>query len=79
QDTIGDGSYPVSRPLFFYVKNAHRGVIPNLEEFLEEYMSEEALGPDGYLVERGLVPLADARRAEVQDAVLNGKAMAAPN
>ncbi len=74
-DTIADKSYPVSRPLFFYVKNAHRGVIPGLNEFVEEYMSEDALAPGGYLSERGLVPLADDRRAKLQDAVLNGKAM----
>ncbi|KKK50579.1 hypothetical protein LCGC14_3123610, partial [marine sediment metagenome] len=41
-DTIADKSYPVSRPLYFYVKNAHRGVIPNLDEFIEEYMSDDA-------------------------------------
>ena len=51
----------VSRPLFIYVKNAHRGVIPGLEEFLAEYVSEEAFGPDGYLPERGLIPLARRR------------------
>ena len=75
-DTIASGEYGVSRPLFFYVKNAHRGVIPGLNEFIEEYMSETALGPDGYLAERGLVALSDEKRAEVQDAVLNGKHMA---
>ena len=74
-DTIGDKSYPVSRPLFFYVKNAHRGVIPGLDEFIAEYMSEDALAPGGYLSERGLVPLSDERRAKLQDAVLNGKSM----
>ncbi len=74
-DTIGDKSYPISRPLFFYVKNAHRGVIPNLQEFVEEYMSEDALAPGGYLSERGLVPLSDERRAKLQDAVINGKSM----
>ncbi|GIL02223.1 MAG: phosphate ABC transporter substrate-binding protein [Alphaproteobacteria bacterium] len=72
-DTIAEGSYPVSRPLFFYVKNAHRGVIPGLKEFIEEYMSEDALGLDGYLAERGLTPLSDAKRKEVQDAVLSAK------
>ncbi len=61
-DTIASGDYPVSRPLFVYVKNAHRGVIPNLQEFVEEYVSEEAIGFGGYLSERGLVPLADATR-----------------
>ncbi len=44
-----------------------------MKEFLEEYMSEAALGPDGYLAERGLTPLDDAKRAEVQKAVLEGK------
>ncbi|WP_424988189.1 PstS family phosphate ABC transporter substrate-binding protein [Microbulbifer sp. S227A] len=77
-DTIADKSYPVSRPLFFYVKNAHRGVIPNLNEFIEEYMSDDALEAGGYLSERGLVALADDRRMELQDAVLNGNAMTAP-
>ena len=74
-DTIGDKSYPISRPLYFYVKNAHRGVIPNLQEFIAEYMSENALAPGGYLSERGLVPLSDERRAKLQDAVINGKSM----
>ena len=74
-DTIADKSYPVSRPLYFYVKNAHRGVIPGLNEFVAEYMSEDALAPGGYLSERGLVPLVDDRRAKLQDAVLNGKSM----
>lgn len=77
-DSIADKSYPVSRPLYFYVKNAHRGVIPNLNEFIEEYMSEDALEPGGYLSERGLVPLSDDRRAALQDAILNGKQMDAP-
>ncbi len=74
-DTIADKSYPISRPLFFYVKNAHRGVIPNLDEFLEEYMSDDALAADGYLAERGLVALADERREELQDAILDGQNM----
>ncbi|WP_055663480.1 substrate-binding domain-containing protein [Jannaschia seosinensis] len=78
EETIGDFSYPVSRPLYFYVKNAHRGVIPNLEEFVAEYVSEDALAPGGYLTERGLVPLSDERRAEMQDAVLSAEPMSAP-
>ncbi|RME17528.1 MAG: PstS family phosphate ABC transporter substrate-binding protein [Alphaproteobacteria bacterium] len=77
-DTIADKSYPLSRPLFFYVKNAHRGVIPHLDEFIEEYMSDDALAPDGYLAERGLVPLPDDQRAALQDAVLSAKPMEAP-
>ena len=71
-ETIGDSSYPISRPLYFYTKNAHRGVIPNFQEFIEEYMSEEALGLGGYLSERGLVTLNDSERAALQNAVING-------
>ncbi len=74
-DTIGDKSYPISRPLYFYTKNAHRGVIPNLQEFIEEYMNEDALAPGGYLSERGLVTLNNEARATLQDNVINGKTM----
>ncbi len=74
-DTIGDFSYPIARPLFFYVKNAHRGVIPGLQEFIEEYMSEDAMAPGGYLEERGMVTLPDDLRAKTQDAVINAASM----
>lgn len=74
-DTIADKSYPISRPLFFYVKNAHRGVIPMLEEFIAEYMSDDALEPDGYLAERGLVALSDEAREALQDAMLDAVPM----
>ena len=77
-DTIADGSYAISRPLYFYIKNAHRGVIPGLDDFVAEYVSEAAMSSDGYLNERGLVALSDERRAEMQDAALNGTEMAAP-
>ena len=72
-DTIADFSYPVARPIFFYIKNAHRDVIPNMNEFLMEYVSDEALGADGYLPERGLTPLSDEKRAEVQKNVTEAK------
>ncbi|WP_372614866.1 substrate-binding domain-containing protein [Aquicoccus sp.] len=78
-ETIGDFSYPISRPLFFYVKNAHRGVIPNFQEFIEEYMSEDAMAPGGYLEERGMVTLPDDLRAETQDEVINGAKMEPKN
>lgn len=71
--TIADGSYPVSRPLFIYIKNAHRRVIPGLEEFVAEYLSEHSMGDDGYLLKRGLIPLdADTRQA-VRAAVKDGE------
>ena len=73
EESIADGTYPIARPLFFYVKNAHRDVIPGLKEFLTEATSEEALGDDGYMVERGLTPLSaelrEATRKAVADAV----------
>jgi phosphate transport system substrate-binding protein len=77
-ETIETGDYGISRPLFVYIKNAHRGAIPNLAEFIEEYVSEAAMGPGGYLQERGLVPLNDERRKAVQDAAMNGASMQAP-
>lgn len=70
-DTIADASYPVSRPLFFYVKNAHRNVIPGLEEFVTEYVSEDAMGDGGYLGERGLIPLSAEKREQIRNAVQN--------
>ncbi len=74
-DTIADKSYPISRPLFVYVKNAHRGVIPNLDDFIAEYMSDDALEADGYLAERGLVALSDDARETLQDNVLDAVAL----
>ncbi|MEO1089348.1 MAG: substrate-binding domain-containing protein [Pseudomonadota bacterium] len=71
-DTIASGDYPVARPLFFYVKNAHRGVIPGLDEFIELYMTDEVMGPGGLLTERGLVPLPDAARATTIKDVVGG-------
>ncbi len=71
-ETIADSSYGISRPLFIYIKNAHRNVIPGLNDFIAEYMSNSAMGPGGYLSERGLVPLDDKRRNDVQDSVMKG-------
>src|SRR5690606_11469572 len=56
-DTIADGKYSVSRPLFVYFKKQHIGVVPGLDTFIGEYVSEKALGEDGYLSRKGLVPL----------------------
>ena len=72
EDTIASGAYPVSRPLFLYIRNAHRGVIPGLEEFPEIYVAESTMGLGGLLSERGMVPLPAARREEVRNAVMNG-------
>ena len=74
-DTIQDYSYPVARPLFFYVKKAHVGVIPGLKEYVEEFVSEDAIGDEGYLIDAGLVPLADAKRKEVRKTAMDLKPM----
>ena len=65
-DSIQDYSYPISRPLFFYVKKAHIGVVPGLREYLDEFTTEDAIGNDGYLLDAGLVPLSDVKRAKLQ-------------
>ena len=56
-DNIADGAYPISRSLYFYIKNAHVAVIPGMQEFANEFMSEGAAGEEGYLVDKGLIPL----------------------
>jgi len=68
-ETIADGTYPVSRPLFFYVKKAHVDVIPGLRGFLREFTSVRAWGDEGYLSDRGLIPMPAAERSEVVAAV----------
>ena len=64
-ENIADGKYPVSRPLFIYVKKAHVGVIPGIKEFIAEFTSEKAVGEEGYLGKKGLIPLPDAKRKQV--------------
>ncbi len=76
-DTIASGDYGVARPLFIYIKNAHRGVIPGLDEFVVEYVSDESFGPDGYLSERGLIALSDEEREQIRTAVESGTPMEA--
>ena len=76
-DAISDGSYPVSRSLFFYVKKAHVGVIPGIEEYLAEFTSERAMGEDGYLADKGMIPMMDEERARILDTVKNLTPLAA--
>jgi phosphate transport system substrate-binding protein len=64
-DTIADGKYPISRPLFFYVKKAHVDVIPGIREYLKEFTSDSAWGDFGYLADKGLVPLPEQQRREI--------------
>jgi phosphate transport system substrate-binding protein len=72
-ESISTGEYPVSRPLFFYIKKAHIGVIPGLKEFAEFFVADEIAGPDGPLAQYGLV--ADPALTETQSTVMNETAM----
>ena len=67
-DNIAEGAYSVSRPLFFYVKKQHVGVIPGISEFLEEFTSTRSMGEEGYLADKGLIPLPAAEYKTVRDA-----------
>jgi phosphate transport system substrate-binding protein len=64
-ENISAGGYPVSRPLYFYAKKAHVGNIPGIAEYLAEFTSEKAMGEEGYLADRGLIPLPGDEYAEV--------------
>ena len=69
-ENISDGSYPISRPLFFYAKAEHMGSVAGLAEFVSEFVSDKASGEDGYLSERGLIPMSAAERRTLNTAVL---------
>ena len=70
--TIADGSYPLSRSLYIYVKKANIGVTPGLDEFLKEFTSDAATGRGGYLQSRGLIPLPPGQH-DGQKQILNNK------
>ena len=60
-ENIASGDYPVSRSLYYYIKVQHVGVVPGIQEYAVEFASEAAAGDEGYLVDKGLIPLqADA-------------------
>ncbi len=73
-ETIASGTYPVSRPLFFYIKKAHIGVIPGLQEFVDFFVSDQVAGPTGPLAQYGLV--SDPALANTQAMVAAGQTMA---
>jgi len=64
-EAIADGSYPVSRPLYFYVKKDHVGKVPGIAEFVAEFTSEDTWGDEGYLTDKGLIPLPLFKRTQV--------------
>ena len=74
-DSIADKSYPISRPLYFYVKKAHVGVVPGIKGFLNEFTSEKAWGEEGYLSEKGMIPLPTKMRREMAENTRNLVAM----
>ena len=65
-ESISTGDYPVWGPLHFYVKGAHVGKIPGIQEYAMEFTSNKAMGEDGYLTDRGLIPLGDTELKQVQ-------------
>ncbi|MBL4674307.1 MAG: substrate-binding domain-containing protein [Arenicella sp.] len=58
-DAIASGAYTISRPLYFYIKKAHIGTVPGIQEYLNTFVSKDTIGPDGYLVDKGLIPLGE--------------------
>ena len=70
-ETIADGSYPVARPLYIYIKKAHLDVIAGMREFLAEYTSEKAWGDEGYLTDKGLIPMPRKERERFSSDVKN--------
>jgi len=70
-ENIAEGEYPVSRSLYFYVKKAHVKVIPGMQQYLDEFVSDKATGQEGYLTDRGLIPLPSKMRDKVVADVKN--------
>jgi len=68
-ETIASGDYSISRPLYFYVKKAHVGIVPGIAGFLREFTSEGAWGDEGYLADKGMIPLDNQKRQEIGQAV----------
>ncbi|MCA3635296.1 MAG: PstS family phosphate ABC transporter substrate-binding protein [Methylobacterium sp.] len=75
EETISTLKYPASREMFVYVKKAHIGVVPGLDKFAQEFVSNRAAGDGGYLEKRGLVPVPKEKLAEAQANVANLKVM----
>ncbi len=65
-ENIADGQYGVSRSLYFYVKKAHVGVVPGIGEYVAEFTSDKAAGQEGYLTDKGLIPMPEAELKKVR-------------
>ena len=70
-ENIASGDYPVSRSLYFYIKNAHVGVVPGVQEYAIEFLSDTAAGEEGYLVDKGLIPLPEDDFATISANIQN--------
>ena len=66
-ENIASGSYPISRPLFIYFKKEHLNLVPNIKEFIDEIISTDTLGKDGYLMQKGLIPLDDSELKKTRE------------
>ena len=75
-ETIADGKYTISRPLYFYVKKAHVGMIPGIDAYIAEFASEKAAGSEGYLSDKGLIPLPEDERKKVAEDAKKLKSLA---
>ncbi|TXL72329.1 phosphonate ABC transporter substrate-binding protein [Vineibacter terrae] len=71
-ESIADGKYPVSRPLYFYVKKAHLSVIPGLKEYVEFFLSDKVVGDEGMATDKGLIPMPATERTSVRAAFSKG-------
>jgi len=74
-ETIANKSYPISRPLYFYVKKAHMGVVPGIEGYLAEFSSDKAWGEEGYLAEKGMIPMPVELRNKYAASIKNKQSM----
>ncbi len=75
-ETIATGDYSISRPLYFYVKKAHVGKIPGLQEYMTLFTSDDASGEEGYLIDRGLIPLDEEKHDSYKSAATDLKPLA---
>jgi phosphate transport system substrate-binding protein len=74
-DAISGGTYKGARPLFIYVKKQHVGVVPGMDKFVEEYVSEKAMSKDGYLARKGLVSLPKEEADKVRESAVGMKTL----
>jgi phosphate transport system substrate-binding protein len=77
-ESIASGDYPISRSLYFYVKKAHVGKVPGIREYVVEFTSDKAWGEEGYLADKGLIPLPDEMRAAVAKSAQAMESMSKP-